>query len=279
MIATASRKIGAPRLIQRGLIPLDSIGIRMLLYSRGDGLTVWLQLMGYRFVHNLPTHDFDSDEESEANESEEGDVGPQETQSHVIEVVNYENSASRRIRVVYSRSLTSNVILSSPLTCFMNFISSTGAYSLYPKSSFVRLEALRVHNGDGDTGGFPDGLFENEGGTVVDPLSIVERDNPASEFYMGTDAAGRRFVGDGKCWSSLLTTDGNWLGPPSWSLVYRDENVYTVFSEPPTSFPWLNRELATTWWFLFQRYDLFADGMSYLLISAGHSKMREYNLP
>ncbi|TFK69328.1 hypothetical protein BDN72DRAFT_768010 [Pluteus cervinus] len=189
--------------------------------GRSHALLLWLESIGYIEKRRTIADDF------EWNAYAEVPGGPYEDDDPVIlKVVTYERNG-RQVQVICTANTPLQLILDFPLTCVMNFITATTAYSLYPWATFEKKLALETRRGK-QCEAFK-AKYVARGWTVVKSINKDDEASNRSDFFMHQEEGYTRYVGDRLCW----VVDGVYRGQTensvkgayhpvnfnSWSLV------------------------------------------------------------
>ncbi|PPQ66092.1 hypothetical protein CVT24_000206 [Panaeolus cyanescens] len=113
----------------------------------------------------------------------------------IANVFNFRRNG-RKIQLIASDSVPLEIILNFHSTCVMNIITYSKAYSLYPLGTFEQKRSL-LYSTQGTNQEAAIRKYAKRGWKMLRGITDEhERENPKAAFGQG-----RRFVGDGKCWT------------------------------------------------------------------------------
>ncbi|TFK61196.1 hypothetical protein BDN72DRAFT_904316 [Pluteus cervinus] len=140
-----------------------------------------------------------------------------------VTIADFVNGDDMFVRVHSTDVEAREFVLGLHITSAMNFISTRGAHSLYPRATFDIREGLPTHNLTIGTSLASTEYFAQLGFTIVDHEQLAR--GMQTNFYPEQ----QRYVGDSKTWSFIPSNKGKYR-QHLWKLVYRHDKAYTSFN-------------------------------------------------
>ncbi|TFK58725.1 hypothetical protein BDN72DRAFT_729525, partial [Pluteus cervinus] len=161
--------------------------------GRSHALILWLESIGY------VEREDQSQAQSKEMVTDTGDVvgSPDYSDPCILKVASYTRN-SRQVQVICTRNTPLQIILDFPLTCVMNFITATTAYSLYPWATFESKIALEINTVNSELEF--NAKYAARGWGIRQGISRDDEKDRKSEFCLLDGDGFTRYVGDHRCW-------------------------------------------------------------------------------
>ncbi|TFK65654.1 hypothetical protein BDN72DRAFT_735553, partial [Pluteus cervinus] len=155
-------------------------------HLRAHALLLWLESIGYTI-----------EKPSDSAKAKSNMSGVYTEDAVIIHVFTLSRDG-RQIQVICTRHTPLQCILGFALTCVMNFVTETTAYSLYPWATFVEKRALAF--GDAKKSTKLRRKYASRGWNILEFVDQDIQSNKNSDFYIDIKYGTKRYVGDDHCW-------------------------------------------------------------------------------